>query len=341
MKKVFIFILLISSSLSVYCQNVISYINDLGRLSLTPVVSRRAEIPGYAAELITNLLNSTVTQYGLSSRSAQKRFVITANIVVVSHEITATAPPIVSVVLVPTFYIGDLETGNLYSSYTHPTIRGVGTNETKAYLSAVKTINLNTPGVRSFIEEGKMKLIEYYGVQAESEIARANGLANAGHYDEAIGILFEVPSVCESSYQKALHLAATIYQKKIDEEGEHLLRKAQSVWDSGNNRNNGITALDHLAAISPYASCMTKANALGKAIAEKMKELDDREWAFRMRQYEDAQKKEEYAREEEKMKTILQHKERMLVIEAAEKIGTALASRPVTKIYNFDYINWW
>ena len=58
---------------------------------------------------------------------------------------------------------GDAVTGELYASCQLPNAKGVGDNDTKAYLNAIKAINANSSAVVECINEGKRKIIDTRG----------------------------------------------------------------------------------------------------------------------------------------------------------------------------------
>lgn len=315
-----------------YSQNTLSSSDDLGRIALTPVIAGNANIPSYSASLVKNKLIQIVTRNGLGGSSFDQRFVITANIVEVSREITSTAPPMVALGLSTTLYIGDIVTGNLYSSCVLDIVNGVGTNEVKAYMSAVKAINIQKQEVVNFVEVGKKKIIEYYNSQIDFIIADAMALMNNEKFDEAISALFTVPEVCKDAYLKAMDAVAVIYQTKIDKEGAVMLNTARQTWNANQSNSGADMAAAYLSKVHPLSSSFNGACELSDTIAVRIKELDTREWNFKMKQYDDEQKLLNKELDNA-------HTEKMSMINAAKEVGVARASQPIT--YNYNRITWW
>lgn len=315
-----------------YGQNILQSTDDLGRIALVPVIVDNATIPPYASALVKNKLIQAVTQSGLGGSSFDQRFIITANIVEVSKEITPTAPPMVALGLSATLYIGDVATGNLFSSYPLSMVNGVGTNETKAYMSAIKAINMQTPEVKNFIEKGKTRIIEYYNSQIDFIIADAMALTNQEKFDDAISILFTVPEVCKEAYIKAMDAVADVYQRKIDKEGAVLLNTARQVWNADQSYSGADEAASYLSKVHPLSSSFTGACELSDNIAKRIKEIDTREWNFHMKQYDDGQKVLNKQIDNA-------HAEKMSMISAAKEVGIAKYSLPIT--YNYNHITWW
>lgn len=315
-----------------YSQNTLQASNDLGRIALTPIIVSRANIPSYAATIVKNKLTQVITQNGLGGVSYDQRFIITANIVETSREITNTAPPMFALELSTTLYVGDIVTGNLYSSCLLPVVNGVGTNEAKAYMSAIRAINMQKPEVNDIITKGKEKIIEYYNSQIDFIIANAMALAKKEEYDNAMSALFTVPNVCKDAYLKAMNAVTEIYQNKIDNEGNVLLNTAKQVWNSEQSYSGATKAAAYLSKVHPLSSSFTGACELSETIAKHIKEIDKRDWDFKMKQYEDEQK-------------ILNkeidnaHSEKILLINASKEIGVARSNQPTT--YNYNHITWW
>jgi len=313
-------------------QNTLASSDDLSRIALTPVILSNAKIPSYATSLVKNKLIQVVTQNGLGGNALDQRFIITANITEVSKEIAPTAPVMITIDLQPILYIGDQKTGNLYSSCVLPMIKGVGTNDTKAYLSAIKNMNISTQEVIGFVESGKIKIIEYYNSQIDFILSYAESLANQEKYEEAIALLFTVPSVCKDAYTRAMDKTSVIYQMKIDKESAINFNKAKQVWNADQSYDGAVAASRYLSNIHPLSSSVDDAEKLSNNIAERIRQLDNRAWNFTIRKYEDfIQYKNNQLDYDREIK--------LKLIDAAKDVGVAQASRPIT--YNVTMLSWW
>lgn len=314
-------------ALPLNAQNDLSSADDFGRISLTPVVLENAKIPQYAKNAVKNKLQQIVTRNGMAGMSTSKRFVITANIETVDKVIVPSAPPMTTVEIQPTLYIGDIQTGNLYASYAYPSMKGVGAGDNKAYIAAVKRMNTSGSDIDQFITEGKNRIIEYYNSQIDFILEKAKSLADNESYDEAMEILIDVPEVCANAYKRAMEMISRIYQQKIDLEGATLLKQAERVWASTGNYDGAVEAADLLGQINPNAACIPEADQLSQAIAKRLKEIETREWNFEMQKYDfEVQKHNDEVAI------------RQSAINAAKEIGVAKAKQPIT--YNCK-VYWW
>ncbi|MFM7748612.1 MAG: hypothetical protein ACKO7X_11930, partial [Bacteroidota bacterium] len=211
--------------------------------------------------------------------------------------------------------------GKLFSSYSISS-KGVGENETKAYMAALKNIKTTDPKFELFISEGKKKILEFYNSQCDFMLKDAKTLSAKSEYEEALSLLSSIPQVCSSCYERANDLTGIIYRKKIDYECTKLFDAANSIWSAKQDENGANEAARLLIQIDPLSSCFTVAKNLLERIRndikQRIRELDQREWEYRM---------------QEQQNTADLNKE---IVRAAAKVAVAHAkSKPSTVIvYN-------
>jgi hypothetical protein len=312
--------LLIVMAAPAFAQNSLQAADDKARIVLTPIVTSNASFPSYAQSAVKNKLLQVVTTYGAGGTTYDPRFVITANFVELFREATPTTPPMVAIHLSPTLYIGDAATGTLFASCSLPEVKGVGNNETKAYMAAVKALKVKDDAVATLIEQGKNKIIEYYNSQIDFLIANADALVSKEDYNGAIAMLMTVPDVCKEAYEKAMAKVEEVYMKKVNVESAQLLNSAKQAWSADMSEAGAQTASEYLSQIHPNSSSYAEGQKLADTIAKRIKELDQREWDFKMKQHEDNVKLQSQT------------------IEAARQIGVAEAKRPITYTTN---VYWW
>lgn len=283
-------------SINASAQNDLGKTDDVGRIVLSPYVVSNANIPSFAEKALNNKLTSIAASQGLAGASVDNRFVITASLVEMGKEFTATAPPKVALTVYPTIYIGDSFTGELFSSCDLPPVKGVGENDTKAYLAAIKSISTRSQEVVQCINQGKERIIEYYNSKIDFLLAEAEALASAQQFDEAMTQLAAVPKVCKDAYLKAYAKIGEIYQKKIDLEGDKLYNEAYAQWNTSKTKESAERVVELLAQINPISSAAVKGRKLVASVeayyAEleaRRREIEKRNWEFKMRQYEDKQ----------------------------------------------------
>ena len=253
---------------------------DKSKLALAVWVPDQIDgMPAAAKKNLENKLNQILIENGLANDAYNSRFIMTANVAVMTKDITPTAPPMQAYTLNVTLYIGDGVEGRSFASYS-TSVKGVGENETKAYMSALKNIKTNDPAYQSFIDKGKAKIIDYYNTQCEQIIKESKVLASTRQFDEAIWKLTGVPSVCSTCWDKCMAALAPIYQQKLDYECQMKVAEATSVWNAGQSWDAAEQAGSILKTVDPKAACFKDAKALSDKIAAKIHEVDKREWSL-------------------------------------------------------------
>ena len=205
-KLVILIIIIGIANNTVNAQNKKGKSDDFGRIILNSYVAPQAEgIPPSAKRMLTNKLSQIASKNGMGGSDLNPRFIITPNITILTKDLTSTAPPMTALTMEITFYIGDGIEGTLFAN-TSIEVKGVGTNETKAYISGLKRINPSNPTIKNLVEEGKTKIIEYYNSKCDFIIKEASAKSNRKNFDEAIASLLAVPEVISITWLVLLKL---------------------------------------------------------------------------------------------------------------------------------------
>ncbi|MBI9069333.1 MAG: hypothetical protein JEZ09_18695 [Salinivirgaceae bacterium] len=193
---------------TIQAQNSEGKADDGGRISLTPQVSDQ-EIPQGAKNMLLNKMKQICSKNGMSGDGENPFFVMDATIDILSKELTPTAPPMHALNLQINFFIKDVVNNNVYSE-TSIEIKGVGTNETKAYIAAIKNINTSKGQFKALVDRGKTKILEFYNSDCDFIISKAKALQKQGSNGEAIKVLKSVPKVCLECYDKCMAILSEI-----------------------------------------------------------------------------------------------------------------------------------
>jgi hypothetical protein len=245
-----------------HAQNNLGKSDDLARIAISAYIPEQAkEIPAEAKSLLNNKLNQITATRGLGGNSSTTRFIITANINVVSKDITPTAPPQHSLNLEVTFYIGDGVDGTLFATYSKSYL-GIERSETKAYIDAITQIRPGDKGFSDFIEEGKLKIIEYYNSKCDFIIKDAQTAAAQYDFDGAIYNLMSVPDVCKECYSKCMNTVSVVFQQKLEHDCQGLIAKAKTLIA----QNQYDEAAETLGPILPNLSCYVTADQMMRDI---------------------------------------------------------------------------
>lgn len=271
--------LLVAMSFGLKAQNA-NKMDDKDRISIGVWVPDQIEglTPG-AHSILENKLSQIITANGLGD-AANSRFIMSANVVVLTKDITPSAPPMQAYTLEVTFYIGDGLEGKAFSSYS-TTLKGVGESATKAYIAALKYIRTDDQAYKSFIDKGKARILAYYETNCDIIIKQAKTLAATHQYDAAIWTLTTIPTVCTACWEKAMNAVPPIFQEKIDLECKAKLNEATNIWNAGQSWDAANQAGAILSTIDPKSSCYGEIPALANKISKRIYEVDKREWKFK------------------------------------------------------------
>lgn len=327
MKKILIaFICIVLLNNRVIAQNQNTKTDDFNRLALNIYIPDQVEkMSDISSTLLKDKITMLLSKHGLTGNSEGGRFIVAPVINVLSKEITPTAPAMTIVELQFSLYIGDGFEGIKFAS-TSFTAKGIGPNLTKAYIDAIKKININDPSIPNFIESGKNKIIEYYNSKCDFILSDAKSLSSQNNFDEALYKLNSIPEVCKECYLKANKLAAEYYLKAQERDCKIKFQQAENTWSANPNEQGAQEAAALLNQIDPETSCYTKAKALigviNKTITTKLEKID----AFN-RKMEMMEKSNNFELEKAR-------------ISAVRDVAVAYAnSRPRTVIYNVR--GWW
>ncbi len=295
--------------------------DDIGIIVLNSYLPNSINLPEEAKNILLNKLTQITTNNGIAGSQINPRFIITANINVGTKDIIAGPPQMIAQNIDVILFIGDA-IDNVIFSNTTLSLKGVGTNENKAFIDAIKNINPKSKAVMSLLEEGKNKIINYYNAQCDYILTEASTLAKQVKFDEAIYNLSVIPKVCKDCSNKASTLIESIYQQKINSICIEKYNQAKIIWAGVQNISTAATALNTLTGINPNASCNTDIQVLIKEINSKLIADEKVQLELIMKKYND--------------KIRLEEKQ----IDAIKEIAVEFAKNQQKKIFNNNNIYW-
>ena len=278
MKKIISILIVIVATIS---SNAQVKLDDFGRIVLNTYLPDNIAIPSEAKNLLITKLNQITSNNGMGGSQANPRFIITANVNVGTKDIIAGPPQMIAQNLDVTLFIGDAITNSIFSNTTL-SLKGVGTNENKAFIDALKTINPKNKEVLAFLGEGKTKIINYYNTNCDFIIKEAQTLSNQFKFNEAIYELMIVPYVCKDCYLKSKDEAGIIFKKKIESDCTEKLKEAKLIWASEPTEQGALKASAIMISIVPSDNCKTEINKLSIDIKNKLQLEQKKKYDFDM-----------------------------------------------------------
>lgn len=322
---------------------------EYGRVLLTSHINNAGDLPRESAATLIRKLEQIISKSGAIASPIDADFVLSAEISVGTKDILPGPPQMIAQNLELTLRVGDAASGIAFAMVT-TTLRGVGTNENKSILEAIKTISPKNKSIRECVENGKEAIIQYYTDNCSALIEEASSKAQLGQHDEAIFMLSRIPGACPDCYARALDACHMIYQAKVNTEGAQYLQTAKSYWSADPTQTGAAKAAEFLKKVSPYSTSFNEAQELSKVMRTKFEEEQQAEWAFKLQQYEDQMslkresqriaeenaKRDDLNREEQQKRQY--ELEQLRIVEYSAVAKVYARNQPKTVAYN--YINW-
>lgn len=260
---------------------------EFGKIVLTPHVNNADKLPAESNNALLRKLETMISKSGAIAREVATSYVLSAEISIGTKDVIAGPPQMIAQNLELTLRVGEAKSGIVFSLVSLP-IKGVGTNENKCFLEAIKTISPNNKEIQECIEKGKSAIVDYYKINCPKLIETAMSKAQTGAHDEAIFMLSLIPDACADCYSQALESCQLIYQAKINKESAQELQAAKSEWSADPTESGAAKASAHLQKINPYSSSFEEGQKLSKTIRKKFEAQQQAEWNFKLKQYDDA-----------------------------------------------------
>lgn len=273
-RLIFLIAFVVNMALTAYAQNngIQLYLYALNQVE---------KIPEASMEYLLNNLSTAVTADGLAAQNEyMTQFVLMPKVNVASKNVITNTQTQVVLNIDISLQVVDGMSGTLYAS-SIVNVKGVGTNETKAYNSAFRSINKKQQQIVVLVKTAKQKILSYYEAEADNIIKKANLLAAKNNYEEAFYLLSMIPSQC-SKFDASVSTGLTLWEKFKNYSCNTNLAKAEAVWVSGQDYNAAIKAGEYLSQILPDSECYGKAKQLYSEIKKKVGDL----WKFEMKQYD-------------------------------------------------------
>lgn len=297
-------------------------------VSYFPVVIGK-DIPEAARQSLLTKMSRVAAGNGYGAEEEPERFVMLAKCNIVERDVAPTTPPRITQTIEITFVIGDVIEDKTFAS-TSFELKGIGTNETKAWQTAVNCLKPNDTRLHEMFEEAGKKITDYYSANCRNIIQQARAYADMGEYGRAIASLLSVPEICGDCCRDAQAEAVAIYGRMRNAEGMELLAKAKNAWALSPDFAGAQKAMDYVNSIPIESDAYASAEELVKTISGKLSSDKEREWQQRVKEYNDSLRMR-------KTQNARHHREKMATIAAARSVAEKWAEiQPRTTVY----FNW-
>lgn len=262
MKKIYLSLLL--------CAACISPVNGECTLSVSIAnVAQPETVPHATIDYLNTRLTQMASEDGFVTDPSMTNLVITAKFHNVFEQ-TLPGPPIQTVIHTQlTLYAGETDSETIYSSAMIE-LRGIGTSTQRAFINALRTVNVQNSAIQSFFDKTRQKITNYYDSNYQHIIEKALRAESQNNYELGLWILSRIPECC-IGYSEAYALSLKIFQKYIDRQGQSLYAEASALWSASPNTNGATKAMLLLTKIDPESEAYCKAANLAQEIKSAIK----------------------------------------------------------------------
>lgn len=265
--------------------------NGQQMIGVTPYLGSDSGAPKGTEKTLEHKLTQLVTQSGFGSVSGE--FFLTCNVLVVNKEAVPTIPVQYSVELEVSFYLVNALEQVIIGEYP-VTVKGLESNETKAYIQALNLVNPRNPKLRKFMTDCRDKIVAYYAARTPVLIAKAQSLADRQQYNAAMAVLGTIPE-CVEEYPAVAELSTKVYVKMLDRDATAAINRAKSALAE---KKYG-EALGFINSVNPASTYANRAYAMIDDVKSGI------EGAERAKEAKEAAQQEKQAKDEQAYRELL------------------------------------
>ena len=257
--------------------------DDVGKITLgVDVPSQINGLDDIQTGKIKTKLQQICTKNGIVSSWSANSFVVCPSFYIYQFETVEGGMQNIYVVKAELTLIITQSDGTIVNS-TSKILKGSGNTKEKALNDCIANIPVADEAFQTFLNEGKKKIIDYYQARCSDIMFKAKNYAKQEQYETAIAILMLVPEEV-SCYESITTLTEEIYgayQNKLCAQLTSAANAAIAIQDY-------YAAAEYLTQINPNSSCYSFAVNTFKKVEEKVSALEQRDWNFKMKQYDDS-----------------------------------------------------
>lgn len=256
-------------------------------IKLTPFVSNKLDLPSSGLTLLKNKINSAISQVGIGGEGSNARFIIGPSITEVSKNITSTAPPKHANTYNITLLVVDVVSETVFNTYSAE-IKGVGDSEEKAFLSALRNLDLRGQSFVDFLLNAEDKIIKYYNDNCEAIITEAEAEASMRNFENAYALLSSVPSEAMECFTSVQGKKQEYFKASLNVACNELLLQMKAELGKFNDPSGAgfnPKAMDYYSLIDSKSECYAEAQKEYKKYLAKLDPKAKRDWEEKMQRY--------------------------------------------------------
>jgi hypothetical protein len=279
MKKYFT----IFSMLLVFCNIKAQSSSEVGKIALSVILP--GNVDGLDISQLSKMeskITQIVTSTGLASSGYNNNFVIYPVFAIYETNVIEGGMQNITVVTCDlSLFIKQVDNNVVFSSISKQ-LKGSGQNKKTALTNALSKIAINDIEFKTFIKNGKDKIIQYYESKCQDIIWKSESLVKMQDYEQALGLLMTVPEEV-SCYNKVQQKSIEAYKAYQKQKCIVQLQEAKTEIAS----NNYSYALNILSQIDPSTPCFKESQNLVNNAASKIDVEEKKQWDLEMKVYND------------------------------------------------------
>lgn len=207
-------------------------------------------------------IDQITSNYGTGGTNFNPNFVIVPDVIIDGYETVGGAPPRTLAKLDVVLQTGNAETKTKFSSLSLKA-SGVGENKQEAVGNAIGKIDTRSDKLKTFMEESKQEVIDYYDENCQDILSKAESSADAQNFEQAFKRLYSIPSTA-GCYDKAQDKVGEVFSQYQEVKCAKLMSRARASHGAGNMDQ----AARFLSLVPTNSDCQEAA----KKLANKMED---------------------------------------------------------------------
>ena len=269
--------------LLVFCNIKAQPSSEVGKIALSVILPENVD--GLDISQLSKMeskITQIVTSTGLASSGYNNNFVIYPIFAIYETNVIEGGMQNITVVTCDlSIFIKQVDNNVVFSSISKQ-LKGSGQNKKTALTNAISKISTNDIEFKTFIKNGKDKIIQYYESKCQDIISKSEGLVKMQDYEQALGLLMTVPEEV-SCYNKVQQKSIEAYKAYQKQKCIVQLQEAKIELAS----NNYSSALNILSQIDPSTPCFKESLSLVNNAASKIDVEEKKQWDLEMKVYND------------------------------------------------------